>query len=288
MKKLDKYVKKEYKSRGKSEKYVKLKQIYDTKLKKASSEYLKGCIQDMIDEARGKACRAMKKLGAGPGDMDEDTGFSLTEHIEKGLTEQQSAESFVDYFSAISQQYAPLNIQSLDIRVRAKLQAPINKQELPVVEAWQVWEAMKRGKKTRSTVPGELPARLRHEFGPKLAEPAAVIFNNIVATGQWPEHWKEGSAVPLKKVQQQPKDESETRLIEITHFLSLQMEKFVLRWLNHFISDKLDRDQFGGTKGHSVAHYLTEVMNFVLSKFQQFSQLSIYIRDLTKLTMERQ
>ena len=84
-----------------------------------------------------------------------------------------------------------------------------------------------------------------------------------MAIGQWPEHWKEGSAVPLKKVEQ-PKDEAETRLIEITHYLSLQMEKFVLRWLHDFISEKLDRDQFGGTKGHSVAHYLTEIMNFIL------------------------
>ena len=37
-----------------------------------------------------------------------------------------------------------------------------------------------------------------------------------------------------------------------------------LKWLHGFISEKLDRDQFGGTKGHSVAHYLIEVMNFVL------------------------
>ena len=42
-----------------------------------------------------------------------------------------------------------------------------------------------------------------------------------------PDHWKEGSAVPLKKVPD-PKDKAETRLIEITHYLSLQMEKIVL------------------------------------------------------------
>ena len=122
---------------------------------------------------------------------------------------------------------------------------------------------MKKGRKTKSTVPGELPAKLRHEFGPELAEPAAIIFNQIATTGEWPQHWKEGSAVPLKKVNQ-PKDESETRLIEITHYLSLQMERFVLMWLFKYIADKLDRDQFGGSKGHSVAHYLIEVMNFVL------------------------
>ena len=69
---------------------------------------------------------------------------------------------------------------------------------------------MRKGKKTKSSVPGELPARLRHEFGPELAEPAAIIFNQIVITGQWPDHWKLGSAVPLKKVDQ-PADEADTR-----------------------------------------------------------------------------
>ena len=42
------------------------------------------------------------------------------------------------------------------------------------------------------------------------------------------------------------------------------MEKFVLKWLHTFISDKLDREQFGGAKGHSVALYLIEIINFVL------------------------
>ena len=75
---------------------------------------------------------------------------------------------------------------------------------------------MKQGRKTKSSVPDELPARLRHEFGPELAEPAAIIFNQIATTGTWVHHWKEGSAVPLKKVPD-PKDESETRLIEIIY-----------------------------------------------------------------------
>ena len=114
---------------------------------------------------------------------------------------------------------------------------------------------MKKGRKTKSSVPGKLPARLRHEFGPKLAEPAAIIFNQIASTDQWVQHWKEGSVVPLKKVPN-PKDESELRLIEITNYFSLQMEKIVLKWLLGFISDKIDRDQFGGAKGHSTAYYL--------------------------------
>ena len=58
----------------------------------------------------------------------------------------------------------------------------------------------------------KLPARLRYEFGPELAEPAAIIFKQIASTGQWVQHWKQGSAVPLKMVPD-PKDELEIRLM---------------------------------------------------------------------------
>ena len=217
----------------------------------------------MMLEAPGKAYRAIKKLGASPGDADLVSGFVIASHVDQNLSAKQSAERLAEYFSAISQQYAPLNWENLEERVKIKLQAPVLTCSVPKIETYQVWEMMRKGKKTKSSVPGELPAKLRHEFGPELAEPATIIFNQIVITGQWPDHWKLGSAVPLKKVDQ-PADEADTRLIEITHYLSLQMEKFVLQWLLSFIQDKLDRDQFGGVKGHSVAHYLIEVMNFVL------------------------
>ena len=87
-------------------------------------------------------------------------GFSLTGHVEKGLTALQSAESLADYFYEISQQYTPLNIEHLEERVRIMLQDPNRIEELPVVEAWQVWEVVKKGRTNKSSDPGELPAKL--------------------------------------------------------------------------------------------------------------------------------
>ena len=168
-----------------------------------------------------------------------------------------------EYFSAISQEYEPIAMNLLPERVQTKMREVVNLTDIPHIEAWQVWENMKKSKKTKSVVPGELPARLRHEFGPELAGPAATIFNNIAQSGEWVTHWKHESAIPLKKVDV-PENEGDVRLISITHHLSLQMEKFVLTWLHKFIGDKLDRDQFGGAKGHSVAHYLIEIINFIL------------------------
>ena len=66
----------------------------------------------------------------------------------------------------------------------------------------------------------------------------------------------------LKKVNN-PEDESMLRIISITHQMSTLMERFFIDWLMEFVGDKLDRDQFGGQKGHSVSHYLIEIINFV-------------------------
>ena len=113
-------------------------------------------------------------------------------------------------------------------------------------------------------MPGELPARLRQEFNVELAGPAAIIFNNIAKTGIWPDSWKKEYGTVLKKVPSSPEDESQLRIISITYQLSTLMERFIIDWLMVYIEDKLDRDQFGGQKGHSISHYLIEITNFIL------------------------
>ena len=62
LKKLDKYVKKKkYKTRGKSDKYVQLKTVYDTKYSEAATRFFRGCVEDMMQEAPRKAYRMLKK-----------------------------------------------------------------------------------------------------------------------------------------------------------------------------------------------------------------------------------
>ena len=58
LKKLDRYVKKEYRQKGKSTKYLRLKTADDSKYRKAAAFYLNGCVADMMVEAPGKAYRA--------------------------------------------------------------------------------------------------------------------------------------------------------------------------------------------------------------------------------------
>ena len=61
-----------------------------------------------------------------------------------------------------------------------------------------------------------------------------------------------------------PANEKDLRIISITNHFSLIYERFVLKWLLYYVEDKLDPDQFGGRKGHAVAHYLIEIQNAIL------------------------
>ena len=54
------------------------------------------------------------------------------------------------------------------------------------------------------------------------------------------------------------------RIIAITNHFSLTYERFVLKWILFYVENKLDPDQFGGRKGHSVTHYLIEIQNAIL------------------------
>ena len=73
-----------------------------------------------MQEAPGKAYRALKKLGASPGDADQESGFMIPSHVEQNLSAKQSAEKLGEYFSTISQQYALLDIDKLEERVKNK------------------------------------------------------------------------------------------------------------------------------------------------------------------------
>ena len=202
-------------------------------------------------------------MGAQPGECGGHGGFTLTEHLEHNLTDEQSLERIITYFSELSNQHPPLCVQKLPDRVQLKINSVINPGDLPVIAAHDIWQIQQGKKKTLSAVPGELPPRRRNQFSVEMCEPAALIFNNITRSAEWCEDWKIEYGTPLQKVPN-PANEEQLRIISITHQLSITYERFVLKWLLDYVGDKLDPDQFGGVKGHSVAHNLIEIQNSIL------------------------
>ena len=72
-------------------------------------------------ENPGKAYKILKRMGAKPGDCQDEGTFNLQNHIEANMSPEESAESVANHFSKISQEYSPLNEANLPPRVHKRL-----------------------------------------------------------------------------------------------------------------------------------------------------------------------
>ena len=183
--------------------------------------------------------------------------------MESNLTAEECTEKIAQHFANISQEYPPLNVNALPQDVKAKLTTPNNVWDLPHITPLDVYEKIKKSKKPKSQVPGDLPKSIVKEFSPELAGPVASIFQNIVQKSKWPSTWKTEYGIPLQKVKN-PKNEDELRIISLTSYFSKIFEQFVMDWLLEYVGDQMDFGQYGGLEGSSISHYLIEFTNFIL------------------------
>ena len=202
-------------------------------------------------------------MGAQPGDCLDEGSFTLIDHLQAKLTNQESVESIANHFAKISQEYPALEIDNLPQRIKDKINLASDESLIPKLDELQVYEMISKAKKPKSGVPGDLPRTLIKEFCPELATPLSTIYTSIIHSGLWPSSWKVEYGIPLQKVSN-PRNEDELRIISLTAFFSKVLERFVMEWLLDFIGPQIDWRQYGGQKGSSVTHYLIDFINFVL------------------------
>ena len=166
----------------------------------------------------------------------------------ENLTIAESREKIAEHFSLISQEFSPLSMSLLPEPVQAKLKAINGQDEVPEIPDYAVYEKIKKTKKPRSSVPGDLPRRIVQEFAPELAAPVGKIIRNIVKTGEWPKSWRTEYGVPIQKITN-PIIEDDLRIISLTSFLSKVSEQFIISWLLKYVEGKIDWGQYGAQKG---------------------------------------
>jgi hypothetical protein len=102
LKTLDRKKKREWKQKGKSERYLLLRNEFRQKYKKAASDFLKKCVSDLKTSEPGKAAATLKRMGAQPGDCEEGGTFTLLNHIQENLSVDQQLERLTKYFVSVS------------------------------------------------------------------------------------------------------------------------------------------------------------------------------------------
>ena len=260
IKKLHRLKSREYVKNGTSEKYKKLQKEFKNKYFSAAEKYMHKSIEELKETNPGQTYSILKRMGAQPGDCGDSGGFTLPGHAH--LSSQESAEEIANHFSEISQEFPPLDETLLPEHVQKKLKDQFPPP--PVITESETLKKIKKAKKPKSGVPGDLPRLVTKEFSKELAEPFCEILNNIVKSAEWPSHWKCEYVTPIGKVPV-PENEDDLRPISLTNFFSKVTEQFIVTWLLEYIEDKIDFRQYGGVKGNSISHYIIEFLNFILA-----------------------
>ena len=164
-------------------------------------------------------------------------------------------------FAAVSQEY-----DSLD---RAKLPSFLPAGRAEEVNVFQVLHQIKKIGKTKSTLPLDLPDRLRKECALDLAEPLTNIINTCLVDGRFPKMWRREWVTPVPKAKLVLETCDDVRKVASTSDFSKIFELFLRNWISEDIGRKININQFAGRKGAGPEHMLVLMMDQILSQLDR-------------------
>ena len=146
----------------------------------------------------------------------------------------------------------------------------------PQVTEYDVYVRLTRLKKTKSTLPLDIPDKVRQECAPLLAGPLSSIINNSLNQSVYPADWKLEWVTPAPKISH-PKDISDLRKISSTSDYSKVYESFLKDWIMEDVSQNIDIGQFGGQSGLGTEHMIVCLVDRILQLLDRHPDRSAVI-----------
>ena len=136
--------------------------------------------------------------------------------------------------------------------------------DIPSVTEQQVWNALKRIKRT-ATGPDYIPYWVWNDHAEILTEVITNVWNLSLSSHTWPDSWKRANINPLAKVDL-PKEDGDFRGINITPVIARTFEKLVYNsQVKSTVEEILSPTQFAYRQGGSCTNALLTIQNKVLS-----------------------
>ena len=251
LKQLQRKTQREFYKCRKSTKWRKLKKKFKKLKKTTARKFYDKFVNDLKLTNPSKWYEMAKKIGAVNNSNDKELKVeSLT-----GLGDAECAERIAQHFASVSQEYLPIDVSALP----TFLPAP----KPPQVGELEVFERLKKLRKTKSTQPIDLPYKLRKEFSPELAAPLADIINSSLQQHVYPTLWKQEWVTPVPKVTS-PKTITDLRKISSTSEASKVYEGFLKEWIMEDISPNIDPAQFGNQAGTGTDHMMVAMLDRII------------------------
>ena len=240
-----------YFRQGKSSRWRKLKKAYKKLKHRRIKTYYSDFVCDLKKSNPGRWYQQAKKIGAVGQQTDGDI---LVEELQ-GLDNKNSAQKIAEYFASVSNEYSPVDHSQLP----CYLPRPASMQ----LEEYQVYEKIKNQKNTKSTLPIDIPDKLRKMFAAELTTPLTSILNQCLKQQYYPEQWQYEWVTPVPKVTH-PKILKDLRKIACTSDYNKLFEGFLKDWLLEDIGKNMDLGQFGGQAGTGTEHMIVCLINRIL------------------------
>ena len=258
---------KEFFRHGKSNKWRKLRSVFRKAKKKAIKNFYSEFVRDLKVSKPGQYYKMAKRIG---GIEQQGQGDIYIECLE-GMDPQEQVEAVAASFAKISCEYAPVDI--------SRLPAYLPADEAPQLDVFYVYRKIQTQKKTKSTLPIDIPESLRKEAAEFLAEPLTDIFNTCLKQGKYPKMWKNEYVTPVPKTKTNKilKTLKDVRKIASTSDYSKIFEHFLIQLINKDISDNLNKTQYGGKKGVGTEHLLVNMIDRIRKLQDDPEQIAIIL-----------
>ena len=188
LKLLDRQRKREYHKHRKSEKWHRLNKFFKTNVKCAKNNFYKKVLGELMNKHTSKWYTSLKKMTAHDQQKSDKVIIPDINH----LSDLEQANILADHFSEIPNQYDQISKEDIKI-------APIEEIYIPQFEPVQVWILLSQLNANKSTVKGDLPARIFKEFAAHIAEPLAHVINASLIQGEYPQIYKFEISTPVPK-----------------------------------------------------------------------------------------
>ena len=114
----------------------------------------------------------MKKLTP----LDQHTSDKIIIQEINHLTDEEQSEKLAEHFSSILSQYEQLNKEDISID-------QIVAEKIPQFKEVQVWDLLIQLKTNKSTVKGDISAKVYKELAAYIAEPLTHVYNISLLKG---------------------------------------------------------------------------------------------------------
>ena len=243
----------EYTKNRRSKKWLKMNKEYKIEVEKSKKKYYSQKIKELGKSKPKHWYRELKRL----------TGFGQEKFEEvnveqiKDLSPEAQVEKIADKFASVSQEYEALRTEDIIV-------PQFNASDIPIIKNEEVCETLEAMDTNKSTVTGDIPAKILKKFAKQISLPMTDVINTSLKQGCWPDIFKMEIVTPVPKVSK-PKNIDDLRNISGLINLSKVSEKIISKLFISDMKEKLDPSQYGNQTGISIQHYLINFIDRILA-----------------------